>query len=350
MAVLHPIVPAPAKKMPFIISDSSFIRDTMDPDSLYADKKTILTHYSVETEVDAADQILAHCSSYRIFLKRWAEVKRNEKWVNACGLTETARIIEFQTLIGYPHRALILWMYIPRVHVEQDEFYTCPEVTTGKGYFVGITKVSLLDTKEKRIINTVDVLNGDDWESNDTIHRQLCIEVPFSILNPAVARELAGLKYHATGGTDTTEGTAHILYLDDYNGDGKKLEFALYNQEGCLGCSSTLFGYSPNQDKVINYDIRLQVSDFNAHKGIPDTDTTYERLSKWIDHAFCFRFNAKGELNYSMDYRGRGGNWDRYQLKYNKEAECFSGILDTRPQKGDDSVHLSWFTVPERTN
>ena len=42
-----------------------------------------------------------------------------------------------------------------------------------------------------------------------------------------------------------------ILWLKDYNGDGKAFEFALFEAEACMGLQTTLIGYSEKQDRVI---------------------------------------------------------------------------------------------------
>jgi hypothetical protein len=339
----------PQTKTSLALPDSVCGEYGMDPDSLYASKTAIRKIYSDLKNEEEADNILAHSSAYPIFLKKMEEIRKNDVLVKRYGLGAGVKIIEYVELTAYPGRALVLWMCKPRVMVSVDELYTCPDVTVGKGYFSGISKISLVDTKLGKLINTEVLDSPELWESNEAPPPYSCIDIPFAIRNPKVTKELAGLKYHATGGTDSTEGKAQLLYLEDFNGDGKKLEFAFYQQEGCMGCSTTLFGYSPKQDKIIHYSVVLNVLGYNQDEGKPMRDTTYTSTNKWIDQAFCFRFNKKGELNYDQDYRGRGGSWDRYSLKYNAEGEYFSGTLNYRPQEGDDSVHVSWFRMPELT-
>lgn len=314
------------------VLDSSCSPDAMNPDSLYdgrvVAKQLALTHHYNPDEWSGE---ITRFSSYALFIERMKEIRRNKRLIQKYGLDTDAKILEYRELPGYPCRAIVLWMRHPKVILNMDEAYTCPDVTTGKGYFTGIASLSLLNTATGCVINTLHVEASEAWEYNDTIRKRMCIDLPFAIRNPAVGREIGGLKYHSTGGTDSTEGKAQVLYLEDVNGDGKKLEFALYQQSGCMSCSTTLFGYSPLKDKLINYDIQLTCFEkvFKGEK--PDHDTTYHLQSKWIDHAFCFRFDKSGSLNYDVDYRGRGGNWDRYQLHYNASGEYFSGTLDTRP-------------------
>src|SRR6266849_7706903 len=71
------------------------------------------------------------------------------------GLPTDALIVETQPIKS--DRILILWILRPTKHpreLEPDEPYTCPEETRGS-YYTGRTRVSLVDTKSRRIINTV---------------------------------------------------------------------------------------------------------------------------------------------------------------------------------------------------
>lgn len=74
-----------------------------------------------------------------------------------------ALIIETQPV--KTNRALILWMLRPTRNPRDlpDEPYTCPEETRGS-YYSGATRVSLVDTQTRSIINTVSIkqdYNGD---------------------------------------------------------------------------------------------------------------------------------------------------------------------------------------------
>lgn len=322
-----------------ILRDSSYSSYMMDPDSLFAD----------DNKAPKADDILSQASAYRVFLEKMKEIQKNSWLFKDYGLPAGSKIIEYTELKDYPGRTILLWMIKPKVVIGQDDQYTCPDVTLGKGYFSGITRVSLADTKRHKLVNTIELYSPEDGISNDTIRSSSGMAVPFAIRNPTVTSEIGGLKYHAIGGTISTEGKAQLLFLDDFNGDGKKLEFAFYLQEGCMGCGTTLFGYSPVRDSLLQYDITLKVVGFNEDKDQKLRDTTYMYTSKWIDQAFCFHFNRKGALNFDQDYRGRGGNWDRYHLTYYSDGDYISGILNSRPQAGDDSIPQSWYRMPEQT-
>src|ERR1700754_2243212 len=55
------------------------------------------------------------------------------------------------------HRAFVLWMLKPTKNPREDsEMYTCPEETRGS-YYSGPTRVSLVDTASRRVINTIKV-------------------------------------------------------------------------------------------------------------------------------------------------------------------------------------------------
>jgi hypothetical protein len=52
------------------------------------------------------------------------------------------------------------------------------------------------------------------------------------------------LYYHVEGVSKDREGKPAIMRMRDYNGDGKALEFALFDALACMGLETTLIGYS----------------------------------------------------------------------------------------------------------
>jgi hypothetical protein len=71
-------------------------------------------------------------------------------------LADGAIIIETQPVT--PNRSLILWMVRPTKHPRDTpaDPYTCPEYTRGS-YYSGATRVSLVGTQIRRVINTVKI-------------------------------------------------------------------------------------------------------------------------------------------------------------------------------------------------
>lgn len=224
------------------------------------------------------------------------------------GLPAGARVIEVESLAasGHPNRAMVLWMANPKQYpnsIEPDEPYTCPVETRGS-FYSGPTRVSLMDAKTNRIINTVKILL-EDRDDNDTL------DIPYAIRK--------GRYYEVEGKPDRIgEMKAHVLALRDYNGDGKALEFALFDAIACMGLPTTLVGYSEAQDKVIQYPASMEV--------VYGGERTTEMIN-WVDYLFSQKPVSPGYWKYEIDYRGRGGSLDKYEIRYNPKAERFEGRL-----------------------
>ena len=160
-------------------------------------------------------------------------------------LADGATIIETQPVT--PNRSLILWMVRPSKHPRDTpaDPYTCPEYTRGS-YYSGATRVSLVDSQTRRVINTVKI-SSEPGEGSDEF------DIPYNIRPDHY--------YHVEGAPKETEGKPTIIWLRDYNGDGKAWEFALFDAQACMGLATTLIGYSERQDKVMQYQTHLLVND-----------------------------------------------------------------------------------------
>jgi hypothetical protein len=218
-------------------------------------------------------------------------------------LAEGAQIIETQTVT--PNRSLILWMVRPTQHPREapGDPYTCPEYTRGS-YYSGATRVSLVDPQTRRVINTVKI-TADSGEGADEF------DLPYQIRSD--------FYYRVDGVPKETEGKPTIMWLKDYNGDGKAWEFALFDAQACMGLATMLIGFSERQDKVIQYQTHLTVTD---SKGKRSTTT-----EQWTDYLFSKKPTGPGLWKYEIDYRGRGGSLDKYEVHYDKQAERFEGKL-----------------------
>jgi hypothetical protein len=219
------------------------------------------------------------------------------------GLPSGAVTIETQAV--KTDRSLVLWMVNPTKHPREtpDEPYTCPEYTRGS-YYSGPTRVSLVDTKSRKVINTVKV-RQDYNEGEDEF------DVPYQIRSDYY--------YHVEGAAEGKEGQPAVMWLKDYNGDGTPLEFALFDAQACMGLATTLIGYNEREDKVIQYQTRLAVT---SSKGKRSTLT-----SGWVDYLFSKKPESPGFWKYEIDYRGRGGDLAKYEIRYNKETAKFEGKL-----------------------
>jgi hypothetical protein len=77
------------------------------------------------------------------------------------GLPDGAQVVEIQPIKSerHPQRALILWVLYPQKNPRSnpDEPYSCPELTRGH-YYNGPTRVSLINTQDQTIINTIEII------------------------------------------------------------------------------------------------------------------------------------------------------------------------------------------------
>jgi hypothetical protein len=222
------------------------------------------------------------------------------------GLPKDAFIVEVKTLPKNAHRdrALVLWMLHPRKQQPLADLhvYTCPEMTLGKGYFTGPTRVSLVDTAVAKVLNTIKLTSAYDDKDE--------FDVPYRI-----APEYY---YHVSGPLHNGEGKPDLLHLRDYNGDGEALEAAFFVAGACQGLLTTLIGYSKHQDKVMQYWIEL----------VENGEKEFER---WVDYLFSEKPQRPGYWKYEIDYRGRGGNLNQYEVRYDPALERFYGTLKSVP-------------------
>jgi len=207
---------------------------------------------------------------------------------------------------GYPNRTIVLWMLNPvrnpsGFSSDPDYFYTCPDYTRGSHY-TGPARVSLIDNTSNTIINTVEV-KKEYFDGEDSF------DIPYAIL--------PGYYYQVEGKpVRNKEAKARVLALRDYNGDGKALEFALFDALACMGLPTALIGYSAKQDKVIQYKIRLESKEGNKSS---------VNVFHWCDYLFSTKPQKTGYWKYDIDYRGRGGSLNKYEIRYNVTEEMFEG-------------------------
>ena len=215
-------------------------------------------------------------------------------------LPDNAKVLE-RTKVT-PEREIWLWMENPQKNPRDtsEELYMCPEQTRGH-YYSGISHVSLINSQTKTIIQTLEIQSDDNNEGNK-------LDLPYLIQN--------AYYYHVPKIGKNKEGKPQILLLKDYNQDGKKYEFALFDAIACMGLETTLIGYSEKQDKVIQYQTELITKDS-------------KKTQYWTDYLFTKKPNKQGVWQYEIDYRGRAGSLDKYEIHYDKERELFYGTLNS---------------------
>jgi hypothetical protein len=214
-------------------------------------------------------------------------------------------VIERVSIPGLIHgnRELVLWMVAPVKH-DRGEFapndgYSCPEETLGS-YYSGPTRISLVDSESGRSINTISILH--DGQTEDSF------DIPYRIL--------PGYYYQVPGKPPGVEGKPALLALRDLNGDGLALETAFYEKQSCMGLPITLIGYSRKRDRVIQYPVQLR----RGESARPET-------MLWVDYLFAESPASPGHWVFKVDYRGRGGCLDSYDVRYDRVQEKFRGTL-----------------------
>jgi hypothetical protein len=232
----------------------------------------------------------------------------------------TGAVIIEEQLLGskkHPDRALILWMVNPTknpsdAQEDPEAPYMCPDETRGSHYS-GPTRVSLINTATQTVINTIEIMDGHiDWVEG-LEGKADSFAIPYAIRK--------GYYYYVECEGDAPEGVemkARVMWLKDYNGDGKAMEFALFDSAYCMGLLTTLIGYSERQDRVIQYQISLDVEGDEGHE---------TKFLSWCDYLFSEKPTSPGHWKYEIDYRGRGGSLGKYEIRYDAQHEMFVGAL-----------------------
>jgi hypothetical protein len=228
----------------------------------------------------------------------------------------------------HPNRELLLWMISPVRHDRgalEENPYTCPEQTLGS-YYSGPARLSLLDARSGRVINTIKLMSSISDDVDE-------FNIPYRILS--------GLYYLVPGVPKGSEGKPALLKLRDLNGDGIAAETAFFEAEACMGLPTTLIGYSVAKDRVIQYRAEIEVTEFEQNingdrlgqrrrSGKPKVEDQV-----WIDYLFSEKPVRPGHWKYKIDYSGRGGCDDSYDLRYNRARETFVGTLTELCQSPD---------------
>jgi hypothetical protein len=179
-------------------------------------------------------------------------------------------------------------------------------------------KISLLDTRSGRLINTIKLRSSISDDVDE-------FNIPYRILGDSY--------YFVPDTPKESEGKPALLKLRDLNGDGIAAEFAFFEAEACMGLATTLIGYSMAQDKVIQYPAEIEVTAFEEkmrvtkpplirRKGKPRMETQV-----WTDYLFSEKPVQPGHWKYEIDYSGRGGCDESYDVRYDAVREIFFGTL-----------------------
>lgn len=314
-------------------ADTFYYEGGLDPDSVY--EELLKGRNNTNTKEDW--NLVADTEQGRIYISKMQEIKKNAALIPLYHFPPQARIVEYVKISSAKNRMMVLWMKDCRTHIDLYNEYTCPEYSRGKAYFEGEVWLSLVDTEKRIIINSVRIQRNDTYVKTDTTGYKISytlyagLDLPVSIVGSVPADSYASGKYYTNGGSNDKEGKALIMYLQDYNKDGRIDEFSLHENDGCMITSATILGYSTIQDRVIQYEVIYEHHELTSK----NADTTYTEHSTWL-HGLAF-VNARG-LHYPFEsipgYNGSREGMSLFTTDYNKEKEMF--YVKVEPAKAEE--------------
>ena len=202
-----------------------------------------------------------------------------------------ARIIEIQPLSGPDHRSrtLVLWMISPSdsgCSPDPTEPYAPSAVAVTRGCcWSGPTRLSLLADDVGAVKQTYPIKNP--FSTTDTF------ELPYMLERGGpykVSRRFA---------------KPTLLWLRDYNGDGRSLEVAFFTAESSSDLLTTVFGYEPEQDVLIQY---------GFHVSITDPDGKHDEYdSEWLQGLFWFNNGPRRPPGWHFQAAYPGGPHEFYR-------------------------------------
>ena len=246
-------------------------------------------------------------------------------------LPKGARVIETVKVPSkHGQRRLVLWAEDAKEH--REKFYgdalTCPEMAKGRHYVDGLLRLSLVDERRSRIINTVPIETEGYTEylfdnPADGNKKTLAVNVP----DPESRRQSVPLDVAQTMyDVPKSKSKGRLMQMRDINGDGLANEFALYSSETCADFNATIVGYSERTDKAIWYNFKLQVND----EGKMSVDDVH-----WVPVQFvgAFRFGEgvspetpkNGVWQFATQYPEDPPREYRYEIRYDAAREEFVG-------------------------
>lgn len=184
-----------------------------------------------------------------------------------------AKIIEAAdvTAIAGRPRTMVLWMANPTKRDGGSEY--CGTAVDGKVLFEGPTRLSLIDTAGRKLINTVRILG----RGTDGVGTADSFSIPFLVSNDY---------YHVPQPDESGWGIPEILHLQDLTGDGIPAEFVVFMYDACGIVSTSVLGYAPDSDRVLQYPVE-----------VADSDGSHVEI--WVEQIFATRQTSPGHWKFS---------------------------------------------------
>ena len=110
-----------------------------------------------------------------------------------------------------------------------------------------------------------------------------------------------------------------------------------------MGLMTTTIGYSVKQDRLIEYrtELNSKTQEIVEGRGIVDVGKAAVDTTNWIDYLFSEKPAEPGHWSYEIDYRGRGGTLDSYDIRYDASKEEFVGTVNHQLAPGLVQVSCS---------
>jgi len=219
-------------------------------------------------------------------------------------LPRGATIIESKDIVdrnvGHSRR-LVLWMLdAEKVFRKSDDDMGgyCGDYIYGDNWH-GRLRLSLVDVARPKLINTVQIRDqessGNRSEGGDSF------SIPFQVSNSY---------YYVPHVNAKKEGKPEILHLRDLTGEGVLGQFVLFNYEACGIADTTVLGYSPSADAVVQYRIEM-------HDG-PTVAT-----GVWAGNAFAEKPIRPGYWNFVFE-PGHGSDSNYHEeVSFDSERQLF---------------------------
>jgi hypothetical protein len=166
-------------------------------------------------------------------------------------------------------RMLVLWQIKPQLDFSED---WCGNVVYGRAS-TGLTRVSLVSVPEDRLINTLEI-----WDDELRPERKT-----FSLPRIVASSGYYLVPHPRTG----NQGVPRILNLSDFTGSGSGSQFALFAYVACGIVDSSVFGYSIEEDRVVQYRVNVYT---NGHG---------PKQHSWIQQVFAVKPVARDHWDFT---------------------------------------------------
>lgn len=194
-------------------------------------------------------------------------------------------------------RALVLWMSSRKRLVRPREDGYCGDNVYGD-YWSGPTRLSLVDSRRKTLINTVEVRSGPDGPEESMGQ----FRIPYLV--PAIY-------YHVARPNRKKEGVPRILFLRDLTGEGDRGQFVLFDYLACGIVSTGVFGYSSKADRATQFQVETIT---NRHR---------PELTMWVPVVFERKPVRPGRWRFTWE-AGHGDMFRNHEaVTFDRERQLF---------------------------